>query len=149
MTAALKALGNWKLQVNTGSDGTPTWVDVPEVRSASGGGTNTDRIDVTNFSSTGNSREYIGGLSDPQARSFTMNYIPGNAAQVAMRTANASGAAMGFRIELAMAAGSGAENGTFHALVTKYGDPEGDPAKELTISFELTPTGATTWGAPS
>ena len=147
MPVAIKAKNNWSMAVNTAATGAAdVYTAIPGIRSISGGGNNTDRIDVTAFDSPGNSKEYLGGLSEPQPRSFSMNYIPGNAVQQVMRAANAAGAAVDFKITLSAEHGSG-ETGTFNALVTKYGDPEGDPSKELTISFELTPTGLTTWAA--
>jgi len=39
-------------------------------------------IDVTNFDSLNNTREFIAGLTEPGSASFEMNYVPGSASDI-------------------------------------------------------------------
>lgn len=146
---AVKTKNNVSLEMNTGTDIAPTWVVVPGAFTLDGGGTTTDRIDVTDFATPGNSRAYIGGLSEENPISYEMNYKPGDTAQVAIRTANAAGTIKEFRIIYGEAdAGAAAEAYTVPCLVTGYGLPTGPIEGKLSVAVQLTPTQAGEWGAP-
>lgn len=146
---AVKTKNNIGLRVNLGSASTPDWKDVPGAFTLSGGGTTTDRIDATTFASPGNSRVYIGGLSEENPISYEMNYTPGDETQVAIRSANAAGTSLEFQLVFGLAAApTDAEAYTVPCLVSSYGLPTGPIEGKLSVAVQLTPTQAGEWGAP-
>lgn len=146
---AMKTKNNVGLEINLGSDATADWKTVPGAFTLDGGGTTTDRIDATDFNSPGNSRVYIGGLSEENPISYEMNYKPGDPSQVAIRSANAAGTVKEFRIVYGAAdAGAAAEAYTVPCLVSSYGLPKGPIEGKLSVSVQLTPTQAGVWGEP-
>lgn len=146
---AVKTKNNIGLRVNLGSGSTPDWKDVPGAFTLSGGGTTTDRIDATTFASPGNSRVYIGGLSEENPISYEMNYVPGDEVQVAIRSANAAGESLEFQLVFGLAAApTDAEAYTVPCLVSSYGLPTGPIEGKLSVAVQLTPTQAGEWGAP-
>lgn len=50
-----------------------------------------DQIDVTHMASPNKVREYIDGLIEPGVCSFSLNYVPGSATDVALRAARGAG----------------------------------------------------------
>ncbi len=144
---AVKTKNNVGLRVNLGSGGTPNWKDVKGAFTLDGGGTTTDRIDATTFASPGNSRVYIGGLSEENPISYEMNYEPGDETQVAIRSANAAGDSLEFQMVFGVAADPAkAEAYTVACLVSSYGLPTGPIDGKLSVPVQLTPTQAGEWG---
>ncbi|MEN5229081.1 phage tail tube protein [Brevundimonas naejangsanensis] len=144
---AVKTKNNVGLRVNLGSGGTPNWKDVKGAFTLDGGGTTTDRIDATTFASPGNSRVYIGGLSEENPISYEMNYEPGDETQVAIRSANAAGDSLEFQMVFGVAADPAkAEAYTVPCLVSSYGLPTGPIDGKLSVPVQLTPTQAGEWG---
>lgn len=142
---AIKTKGNVLLKMDTATSGGPTFTVVPGVFSNDGGGTNTERVDVTDFDTVGNSREYIGGLSEEQPLSFELHYEPGNTVQEAIRAANAAGTIKQFQLLFGDAADVAPETYTFSGLITSYGIPRGPIEGKLSVPFEIQPTGAGVW----
>lgn len=142
---AIRTKGNVYLEMDTATSGGPTFTKVPGVFSNDGGGTTTERIDTTDFDTLGNSREYIGGLSEEQPLSFELHYEPGNTVQEAIRAANAAGATKTFRLVFGEAADIAPETYTFEAFVSSYGVPRGPIEGKLSVPFELQPAAAGTW----
>lgn len=146
---AVKTKNNIGLRVNLGSGATPDFKTVPGAFTLDGGGTTTDRIDVTDFASPGNSRVYIGGLSEENPISYEMNYVPGDEIQVAIRSANAAGETLEFQLVFGLAADpAAAEAYTVPCLVSSYGLPTGPIEGKLSVAVQLTPTQAGVWGEP-
>lgn len=141
---AIRTKGNVFLEMDTASSGGPTFTKVPGVFSNDGGGTTNERIDTTDFDTVGNSREYIGGLSEEQPLSFELHYQPGNTLQEAIRAANAAGTSKTFRLVFGDATET-SETYTFSALVSSYGMPRGPIEGKLSVPFELQPTAAGVW----
>lgn len=142
---AIKTKGNVALEMDTATSGGPTFTKVPGVFSNDGGGTTTDRVDVTDFDTVGNSREYISGLSEEQPLSFELHYQPGNAVQEAIRAANAAGTTKTFRLVFGEADDTNPETYTFTAFISSYGVPRGPIEGKLSVPFELQPAAAGTW----
>lgn len=142
---AIKTKGNVYLEMDTATTGGPTFTKVPGVFSNDGGGTTTERIDTTDFDTVGNSREYIGGLSEEQPLSFELHYEPGNAVQEAIRAANAAGETKTFRLVFGEQADVAPETYTFTAFITSYGVPRGPIEGKLSVPFELQPSAAGVW----
>lgn len=142
---AIKTKGNVYLEMDTATSGGPTFTRVPGVFSNDGGGTTTERVDVTDFDTVGNSREYISGLSEEQPLSFELHYQPGNAVQEAIRAANAAGTTKTFRLVFGEAHNSNPETYTFSAFVSSYGVPRGPIEGKLSVPFELQPAAAGAW----
>lgn len=145
---AIRTKGNVFLEINTASSGAASWQRVPGVFSNDGGGTTNDRIDTTDFDTVGNSREYIGGLSEENPLSFELHYEPGNTIQEQIRTANAAGTELELRLLFASATAN-AEAYTFDGLITSYGMPRGPIEGKLSVPFEVQPARAGAWGAPT
>jgi hypothetical protein len=74
-------IGKWTFSVGA----TPTVVG--EVLSVSELGTTNSLLDVTSFSSPSGRMEYISGLSDGSEISIECNRVPGDAGQLAIKTA--------------------------------------------------------------
>jgi hypothetical protein len=138
---AIKAKNNITLERKNGG----AWDKVPGIFTSGGGGVNNERIDTTAFDTPGNSRAFIGGLSEAQAMTFEANYEPGNVVQRAIREQNATAAAHDYRIVIGEEDNTAPESYTFESLVTRYGNPTGPVEGKLSVAFELTPTGAGEW----
>jgi hypothetical protein len=140
----VKAKNNVELQRKAGADWTNPDI-VPGIFTSGGGGVSNERIDVTAFDTPGNSRAFIGGLSEPQALTYEMNYEPGDEVQRDIRAQNLDGSAHEYRILIGDEDGTAPETYTFSALVTRYGNPTGPVEGKLSVAFELTPTAAGVW----
>jgi hypothetical protein len=72
---AVTASGNVKFQL--GSTGSPTtWTDVGGVTGLDGPNQEQNFVDVTDFDSVNNTREYVPGLNDVGEMTLSLNYDP-------------------------------------------------------------------------
>lgn len=69
-----------------GVDGTEVFSTIAEVKTISGPNTSSQVIDVTHMESDDNTREFLPTLIDPGEMSFGLNFLPGNASHVSLRT---------------------------------------------------------------
>lgn len=74
-----------------------TFTDIAEVYDITPPNESTDVIDATHMGS-GNTREFIMGLTDPGETSFEMNFIPGSPSEGLIIDARASRVSKNFRI---------------------------------------------------
>lgn len=70
-------IGKWALTVDA--------VALEEILSVSGMGQSNDVIEVTNFDSPANTKEYIPGLADGSEISIECNYLPAGTGQLALQ----------------------------------------------------------------
>ena len=77
-TQALSAFGTYLQVSNSG------WQTIAEIRTISGFGGERDMIDVTNMSSPGGWKEFIGAFIDGLEVQIECNYLPGDATHQAM-----------------------------------------------------------------
>jgi predicted secreted protein len=84
------------LEVST--DNGATWAEVAEVTNITPPSDTVDSIDVTHMQSPNRTREFIPGLADPGECSIEMNFIPGAATDVQLRTLKANGTKAKWRI---------------------------------------------------
>jgi hypothetical protein len=80
------------LEVST--NGGADWTEVAEVFSITPPSETADAIDATHFQSPDRTREFIEGLVDPGECSFEMNFVPGSATDVLIRSLRGLGAVM-------------------------------------------------------
>ncbi len=91
------SISNFQLQI--GDAASPEAFNaVEEVLSVSGFGLQNELVDVTNFDSPNNSKEYIGGLADGAEITAEANYVDGGTYQTALRTAIGTAATRNFRV---------------------------------------------------
>ena len=86
---ATAAISGYGTLLKIGDGGSPeTFTTIGEVRSISGPSMETDEIDVTTHSSAaaGAFREFILGLIDAGSVEFDINYVPGDATHISLRT---------------------------------------------------------------
>lgn len=84
MTSA--TIGKWQFYL--GSAASPqVYTSLTEVFEVSGVGATSSLVDVTNFDSTANTREYIAGLADGAEFTVSCNYVAGSSSQEMAMTA--------------------------------------------------------------
>ena len=64
---------------------TPTWINVAGVRSFDPGVATSEDVDLTDYDSTGNQREYGNGFSAAADGNFTINFDESNASHIALQ----------------------------------------------------------------
>lgn len=136
--------GYVKVQINTGTVGSPTWVDIPGVLSVSGGGLSPNRIDSTDFDTAAGTKEYLSGPRDQQPFTFDMHYEQGNTYQELLFTNEAANTSTGFRIKFGTSSPKG---------VVVYAVPSLSLASpvdgKVTYSVSIEPLSAQSRGAAS
>lgn len=90
---------------------------VAELKNIEPAGINTDRLDVTNHQSVGGFREYISGLSDGGECKMSGNYLPTDAAQSALVTANLNRTINAYTVQFPDA---GTTTWSFNGLVSGF-----------------------------
>lgn len=119
-----------------GADGTEIFTDIAEVKSIGGPNMSSTFIDVTNFSSANNTREFINSWIDPGELSLTCNFLPGNATQQALLTAMKNRVVRNFKLQWSDAASTVC---TMAGLVTGYQiNNQLDQALEVSVNIKLT-----------
>lgn len=119
-----------------GADGTEIFTDIAEVKSIGGPNMSSTFIDVTNFSSANNTREFINSWIDPGELSLTCNFLPANATQQALLTAMKNRVVRNFKLQWSDAASTVC---TMAGLVTGYQiNNQLDQALEVSINIKLT-----------
>ena len=84
MTAAIIGMGT---TFGIADTATPTsFTDIAEIYDLTLPSLEIDQVDVTNFGSPNNRREYIAGLTDSGEASFEMNYVPNSASDILLRS---------------------------------------------------------------
>ena len=88
-----------KFKIRKATTGSPaTYNAIEEVMSISGVGVNNELIDVTNFDSPANSKEYIAGLADGAEIQIEANFVQGATQQTALKAAVAAGDTLNFQV---------------------------------------------------
>lgn len=85
-------------QFHISEDSEATWTELAEVFDITPPNDTVDEVDATHMRSPDRTREFIPGLIDPGEASFEMNFIPGSASDVKIRTLKVSGARVRCRI---------------------------------------------------
>ena len=139
MTSAAAGVGS---EFRLGNSASPiVYTKVAEILSISGPEVTAEEIDVTSLDSTGGFKEYITGLKDGGTVSLEANWIKGNAQQLSMRDAVASGASQNLQIAFA---DSPQTIATFTGKVTSFG-MGADPTSQLKANFSVRISGSITW----
>ncbi|OLP56670.1 phage tail protein [Rhizobium rhizosphaerae] len=116
------------------------FTEVAEVTSVTPGAASADRIEATHMKSPGRRREYIAGLIDSGEAEFEINYIPGNATDILLRTLMSSGDVTDHKITF--------PNGvtvTFKASITGF--EKSIPVDDrMTATITVSVSGDETWG---
>lgn len=124
---------------------TPAFVEVAEVINVTPGEAAADRIDATHMQSPGRRREYISGLIDNGEATFEINYIPGSATDILLRTLFESGDTVEHRITFPAPTGDPRPTVTYDASIIGYSKaiPIDD---RMTATITVAVSGAETWG---
>ena len=77
--------------VEISTNGGDTWTEIEEVSNLTPPPFTIDTVDATHMQSANRTREFIAGINDPGNTTFTINWVPGSATDVALR-----GVAAGF-----------------------------------------------------
>ncbi len=132
-----------QLAINTGSTTTPVWTTVGEVKDAAQSGAAWGTVDVTNFES-GINKEFITTIRDNGIWKLTCNRVSGDAGQVALKAAYASGLAAMFQLTYPLSgAQTAGDTDSFSALVESV-DVDVSTEKAIEMSVALKVTGAIT-----
>jgi hypothetical protein len=141
---ATLAQGYTKLQVNTGTVGSPVWADIPGVFNVGGTGLSPNRIDATDFDTTAGTKEYIAGPRDQNPLTFEMHYEQANTYQELLFTNEAANTSTGFRVKFGTSSPKG---------VVIYGVPSLTLASpvdgKVTYSGSVEPLGVQARGSAS
>lgn len=119
---------------------TPAFVEISEVFSVTPGASAADRIDATHFLSPGRRREHIAGLIDNGEATFEINWIPGNASDLLIRSLMASGATVDHRITY-----PNKVTVIFDAAIIGY-EKEIPVDDRMTAAITVAVSGEETWG---
>ncbi len=88
-----------QFKIRLGDAASPeVFADIEEVLSISGVGKNNELVDVTNFDSPNQTKEYIAGLADGSEISVEANYVPNATQQTALIAAVDAGSTRNFRV---------------------------------------------------
>lgn len=124
-----------------GTDGAEIFTTVAEVKSISGPNMSAQIIDVTNFYSANNTREYISSWIDPGELTFGCNFLPANATQQGLVTDMQNRTRRNYTLTWSDAAATVC---SMAGLVTSFGiTNQLDAALEANVTIKL--TGFPTW----
>lgn len=119
------------------NDGGTTWATVAGCKSFDMGAIETEEIDITDFDSTGNFREFAAGYQEASDGSFVCNYDHQDPVFLLLRAAQVSGATQTFRATYTH--GGTGEVVQFSALVKGISAPvEIGGVMEVTVTIKLT-----------
>jgi len=136
MTAAITGLGT---TFQIADLATPTvFTTIAEVMDLTVPDSQVEQIDVTNFQSTNNRREFISGLVDGGQVDFTLNWVPSSATDVALR--NARGVTKVVKLTFPNGATI-----TFNANLQSY-KPTAPTDKQMTADVSFKVSGDVTYG---
>lgn len=140
-TSTVMMPSSFELEMST--DGGTTWAEVLQVKSFNLGNIEADEIDVTNFNSADDFREFKNGLKQASDGSFTVNYLIANAQHKLLRDHVGDADPYKFRATYTAADGD-EEIETFDALIKAGNKPaEIGGVLEMTVGFKM--TGAPTY----
>jgi predicted secreted protein len=91
-----KIAKNGVVKLEYSTDDGSTWNNVTGVRTFDPGSSSSEDVDLTDYDSTGNQREYGNGLKTTQDGNFTINFDEADASHVALQAAE-GGAAIKLR----------------------------------------------------
>lgn len=135
-TAAIIGIGT-TVQINDGASPS-SWFTLGEVTSITPPSDSIDQIDVTHMGSTGRTREFISGLSDPGDMSLEINWIPSNATDAYILAWKTAGTSRSTKITYP----NGAID-TFDSFVLGY-QKTLTPGEKLSATLSLKVAGAVT-----
>jgi len=132
------------------NDSLPVYTTIGEIKSASAPGLKNDTVDVTNVESISGVKEFLASLSDAGEVPVSVNYIPGDAGQVAAYNAALAKTRMPFQLTLPPASIASSTNTkpgywTFTGLVTEWGPAEIPLDKEATLPMKIKVSGLPTF----
>ena len=89
-------ISQWKIRKATIAS-PATYADIEEVFAIGGFGKDNELVDVTNFDSPLNAKEFIAGLADGAEITIECNFVQGATEQSALKTAVESGLTLNFQ----------------------------------------------------
>jgi len=137
------------LKIGTVVGTLPEFTTVGETKSFAGPNLKNDTADVTNTQSPNGVKEFISTLTDPGEVSTTVNYVPGDAGQQAVKDALIAKAVTPFTLSLPPASIADPSNKTpgfwsFDGLVTEY-NVDMPLDKESTVAIKIKVSGLPTY----
>lgn len=128
---------NGTFSLEHSNDSGTTYVNVAGCKSFDMGAIETEEVDVTDFDSTGNFREYAAGYKEAADGSFVCNYDHQDPVFLLLRAAQAAGTTEYFKATYTH--GGTSEEVEFTALVKGISSPvEIGGVMEVTVTIKLT-----------
>lgn len=121
-----------------------TLIELAEITSITPPNPQTADVEATHFKSPNRRREYVAGLIEDGEGTFEMNYAPGSATDVAIRGAQAAGAARAYKIVIPDGTGTWEITGTCIVKGYERGIPIDD---RMTATMTVRFTGASSEAA--
>lgn len=119
-----------------GTAGSEVFTAIGEVKGINGPNMSSSVVDVTNFDSANNTREFIASLIDPGEITFDVNFLPANTAQQSLTTDMTSRVKRNFRVVWSDAAST---TWSFTGIITGFGVSAGiDDALSASVTIKLT-----------
>lgn len=138
MTGAVLGSGS---TLKLGSGASPqVYTTIAEVMRCGPIGSTNPEVDVTNLDST--AKEYIAGLADGNNVDFDVNFLAGNAQQESLRTSQAAGSTVNFKMVWQT---SPLTNAVFDVVLLGFEMGETTPEQQVTASISGRITGSISW----
>lgn len=106
--------------VRIGRGATPTWTELAFVGDVEMPDEQVDEVEVTHMKSPGRRKQFIAGLNDGGEVGVPMNYIPGSATDMLLRSIKTSGEQVLIEITLPAPSGQTAVPETFSGYLSGY-----------------------------
>lgn len=119
--------------------GTPAYTTIQEVTDINPGNDTVDLIDATHMASPGRRREFVAGLVDGGDLSVEVNFVPGSASDILIRTYLSTGASENHRITFPNNA-----RVTVAGIITGY-DRQAPIDGKMAATITVKRSGAETW----
>lgn len=138
MTGAVLGSGS---TLKLGSGASPqVYTTIAEVMRCGPIGSTNPEVDVTNLDST--AKEYIAGLADGNNVDFDVNFLAGNTQQESLRTSQAAGSTVNFKMVWQT---SPLTNAVFDVVLLGFEMGETTPEQQVTASISGRITGSISW----
>lgn len=143
--AVTKAISTRRVVISMDAAGGSAYTAIAEVVGFGGPGESRDTIDVTNLDSPNDTKEFIRGEIDSGELSLDLNYLPGVAAQSALRTAVVApiDGSSDPTFQIVFTHSGGTSTMTFKGIPTGF-EPSGEHDGAVTASGKIKITGAVT-----
>lgn len=129
--------------IGDGATPTEAFTALAEVIDITPPSDNMDVIEVTHLTSPNRTKEFVAGLNDPGECALTLNFLPGEADDVAIQALRGLTAPTNFRITFPAIGGGAAKTWTFGGFLVGY-EPQVPINDRMTATVRIKVTGSYT-----